>query len=328
MTEPSIVILDGYTLNPGDLSWEGLSRLGTLNVYDRTPKHEVVARASEASIVLTNKAILDRAAIEHLPDLRYIGVMATGYNVVDLVAAAERGIPVTNVPEYATPSVVQTVFALLLELAQQTAYLSSTVHAGRWSSSIDFCYWDRPLVELSGLTMGIVGYGRIGRSVAAAARAFGMKVIVHTRSGIAGNDEGIRAVSLDELFRESDVVSLNCPLTDATKGMINARTLGIMKKTAFLINTGRGPLIVDRDLADALAAGTIAGAGLDVLTTEPPDRDNPLIGAKNCIITPHIGWATHTARTRLMNIVTDNVRAFLDGAPVHIVNGVVLNGSI
>lgn len=322
MTAPNIVVLDGYTLNPGDLSWAGLEALGQVTVHDRTPKGDVVSRAKDASIVLTNKAILDRTAIENLPGMRYIGVMATGYNVVDLEAAKEHGIPVTNVPEYATPSVVQMVFALLFELAGHVSYHSGTVHAGKWSSSIDFCYWDKPLVELAGLTMGIVGYGRIGRSVAAAARAFGMNVIVHTRSEIGQDDAGIRAVALDDLFRESDVVSLNCPLNDATKGIINASTLGLMKKTAFLINTGRGPLIVDRDLAMALDSGKIAGAGLDVMTTEPPSPDNPLIGAKNCIITPHIAWATHAARTRLMKIVTENVRAFIDGRPVNVVNGV------
>ena len=232
------------------------------------------------------------------------------------------GIPVTNVPEYATDSVVQMVFALLLELTQRVGHHAGTVREGRWSQSIDFCYWDMPLVELSGLTMGIVGYGRIGRAVATAARAFGMNVLVHDVAPVEPDDPRVSPSGLDELFAGSDIVSLHCPLTEQSLGLINTRTLGLMKKTAFLINTGRGPLVVDSDLADALNSGRIAGAGLDVLTTEPPDGGNPLLAAKNCFITPHIAWATHAARSRLMNTVVGNVRAFLDGKPVNVVNSV------
>jgi len=319
---PRIVVLDGYTLNPGDLSWDALASLGDCTVHDRTPSDEIVRRADGASVVLTNKAVLDCNVIDALPDLRYIGVMATGYNVVDLDAAAERGIPVTNVPEYATDSVVQMVFALLLELTQRVGHHAATVREGRWSRNIDFCYWDMPLVELSGRIMGIVGYGRIGRAAAAAARAFGMNVLVHDVAPVEPDDPRIVSSGLDELFAESDVVSLHCPLTEASRGIINTRTLGLMKETAFLINTGRGPLVVDADLADALNKGRIAGAGLDVLTTEPPGENNPLLSAKNCFITPHIAWATHAARSRLMDTVVGNVRAFLGGKPVNVVNGI------
>ena len=321
-TNPKIVVLDGYTLNPGDLSWDELHSLGNCTVYDRTKPQDVLSRAGEAVIVLTNKTVLDRKVIESLTDMRYIGVMATGYNVVDLDAAAGRRIPVTNVPEYATNSVVQMVFALLLEMTQHVAYHAGTVRNGRWASSPDFCYWDKLLIELDGLTIGIVGFGRIGRAVASVARAFGMKVLVNDVKPVEPSAPDITAVGQDELFRRSDVVSLHCPLTAETQGIINDGNLALMKQTAFLINTGRGPLVNEYDLAEALNSGRIAGAGLDVLTTEPPAADNPLITAKNCFITPHIAWATLAARTRLMKIVVDNVRAFIRGEPVNVVNSI------
>jgi len=319
---PVIVVLDGYTLNPGDLSWDALESLGNCTVYDRTAPGDVLSRAAGAEIVLTNKTVLDRAVIGSLPDMRYIGVMATGYNVVDLDAAAERGIPVTNVPEYATKSVVQMVFALLLEMTQHVAHHSETVHDGRWAGSRDFCYWERPLVELDGLTMGVIGYGRIGREVAKVARAFGMKVLATDAAPVETDEPGIEFVGREELLRRSDVVSLHCPLTEETRGIIDTDALALMKKTAFLINTGRGPLVDDHALAEALDSGAIAAAGLDVLTTEPPSPDNPLLEAKNCYITPHIAWATHAARARLMNAVVENVRAFLAGEPRNVVNPV------
>ena len=321
-TKPNIVVLDGYTLNPGDLSWDELHSLGICTVYDRTKPQDVLSRAREAVIVLTNKTVLDRKVFENLPDLRYIGVMATGYNVVNLDAADERRIPVTNVPEYATNSVVQMVFALLLEMTQHVAYHAGTVRNGRWTSSPDFCYWDKPLIELDGLTMGIVGFGKIGRAVASVARAFGMKVLVNDVKPVEPSEPDITVVGPDELFSKSDVVSLHCPLTTETQGIINDGNLALMKQTAFLINTGRGPLVNEYDLAEALNSGRIAGAGLDVLTTEPPALDNPLITAKNCFITPHIAWATLASRTRLMKIVVDNVRAFIRGEPVNVVNSV------
>ncbi len=317
---PTIVVLDGFTLNPGDLSWDGLEALGDCAIYDRTPPELTVERAAGAEIVLTNKTLLDRAVIGALPDLRYIGVMATGFNVVDLDAAAERDIPVTNVPEYATNSVVQLVFGLLIELAHRQAHHSRTVHDGRWVTSPDFSYWDGSLVEIAGGTMGIVGYGRIGRAVARVARAFGMKVLVHDVASI--EDHAVKPVSLEDLLKTSDVVSLHCPLTPQTSELINRDSLALMKSSAFLINTGRGPLVNEGDLADALNGGRIAGAGLDVLSTEPPKADNPLLQAKNCIITPHIAWATFDARSRLMETVVANAASFLAGSPVNIVNGV------
>ncbi len=317
---PRIVVLDGYALNPGDLDWDGFEALGQVTVYDRTPRDQVPDRAAGAPIVLTNKAILDRATIERLPALRYIGVLATGYNVVDLAAARERGIPVTNVPEYGTPSVVQMVFAHLLEHAMHLSMHDASVKAGDWSRNPDFTYHLAPLVELAGRTMGIVGFGRIGRAVADVALAFGMRVLVNDAVKPEGLPEGAFFAGLDDLFRESDVVTLHCPLTPETDGMVNAGRLALMKPTAFLINTGRGPLVVPEDLAPALAEGRIAGAGLDVMITEPPNPADPLLQAPNITITPHIAWATHEARKRLLDIAVDNVRAFLDGDPVNVVN--------
>lgn len=318
-SRPKIVVLDGYTLNPGDLDWRGLEAIGDVTVYERTPLAATVERASGAAILLTNKAPVSAETIGALPDLRYIGVLATGYNVVDVAAAKARGIVVANVPGYGTPAVAQHVFALILELAQRVGHHAQSVRAGRWVASADFCYWDFPLVELAGRTLGIVGFGAIGHAVARIGLAFGMKVIASTRTPRAV--EGVEFVAMDEVFRRADVVTLHCPLTPETQGLVDTARLTQMKPGAFLINTGRGPLVVERDLAAALEAGRIAGAGLDVLSVEPPKAENPLLTAQNCLITPHIAWAMQAARARLMEIAVANVQAFLAGAPVHVVNG-------
>jgi len=315
---PRIVVLDGHTLNPGDLDWDEVAALGDLTVHARTAAADIVARADGAGILLTNKTPVTAATIAALPALRFIGVLATGYNVVDTLAATARGIRVCNVPGYGTASVAQHVFALLLELTQRTGHHAQTVREGRWSACPDFCHWDFPLVELAGLTLGIVGFGSIGAAVARIGAAFGMKVIASARRTRAL--DGVEFVSTDEIFRRADVVSLHCPLTEETRGIVNAARIATMKPGAFLINTGRGPLVVEQDLADALDAGRIAGAALDVLSTEPPPAGNPLFTAKNCIITPHIAWATHASRARLMSVVAENIRAFLSGDPLNVVN--------
>jgi len=319
--EVKIVVLDGYTLNPGDLSWEGLKALGDPTIiYDRTPVEEIIQRAKGAEILFTNKTPLTKDILKELPDVKYIGVLATGYNVVDVDAAVERGICVTNIPTYGTHSVAQMVFALLLELCHHVQEHSDAVKNGSWSQCMDFCFWNYPLIELADKTMGIVGFGRIGQKTADIAQAFGMKVIAYDQ--IRSNQPArtnFKWADLDELVEEADVISLHCPLTAETKGMINMKVLKKMKKTAFLINTSRGPLVVDEDLAQALNHHIIAGAGLDVLTDEPPSPDNPLLKAKNCIITPHIAWATKEARTRLMNIAVNNLKAFLEGKPVNVI---------
>jgi glycerate dehydrogenase len=314
------VILDGYTLNPGDLSWDGFRALGECQLYDRTPFAEVIDRAKEAEIVLTNKTPLDAATLQALPKLRYIGVLATGYNVVDVRAARERNVVVTNIPTYGTRSVAQHVFALLLELTQHVGHHAGTVRNGRWSASPDWCYWDFHLIALEGLAMGIVGFGRIGRAVATLSSAFGMEVLAYDLCPPPALPEGVRLADLDELFSTSDVVSLHCPLTAENQGLVNARRLESMKPSAFLINTSRGPLVNEAALAAALNAGQIAGAGLDVLAIEPPRANNPLLTARNCLITPHIAWATHSARARLMKIAVENLRAFLAGQPINVVN--------
>ena len=314
-----IVVLDGYTLNPGDLSWEGLEALGRCIVYDRTYPGDVLSRAEGAEIILTNKTVLSSDIIKQLPNLKYIGVLATGYNVLDVEAAHERGIVVTNVPAYSTPSVGQLVFAHLLNLAHHIGRHAEAVRNGRWSSSPDFCYWDTPLIELSGLTLGIIGFGRIGRTTAKLALAFDMKVIAYDIIKPSSMPEGCQFVGLEEVFRDSDVVSLHCPLTSQTEKIVNKERLALMKKTSFLINTGRGPLVDEQALADALNNERIAGAGLDVLSSEPPEKDNPLIKAKNCFITPHIAWATRAARERLLKVVVDNVAAYLAGKPQNVV---------
>ena len=315
----NIVVLDGFTLNPGDLSWEELRSLGHSEIYDRTPPEGVLARAVNAEILLTNKTDITREHIEHVPKLKYIGVLATGTNVVDLAAARARNILVTNVPAYGTNSVAQTTLALLLELTQHAGWHSETVRVGCWSRSPDWCYWDKPLIELDGLIMGVVGFGRIGQAVGQLAAAFGMRVLAsnpHPRPA----PFPVQFVGLEPLLRGSDVVSLHCPLTPATRHVINAERLSWMKPTAFLLNTSRGLLVDEAALAQALNEGRIAGAGLDVLSSEPPPVKNPLIQAKNTVITPHLAWATRAARSRLMNIAVENVRAFLQGKPQNVVN--------
>jgi len=316
----SLVILDAFTANPGDLSWDALAALAPLVAYDRTPPSDVVARAATATLLLTNKTPITAKTLAALQQVRYIGVLATGYNIVDVAAARERDIVVTNVPAYSTPSVAQVVFALLLELTHRTGHHTDAVRAGRWSACADFAFWDFPLVELAGRTFGIVGYGQIGKAVARIALALGMKVIATKSDERTGHDGEVELVTTDRLFREADVVSLHCPLTPETQGLINAARLAAMKPTAYLINTGRGPLIVERDLADALNAGRLAGAGLDVLSAEPPPATNPLLTAKNALITPHFAWASREARARLIDIATENVRAFLAGTPRNVVN--------
>lgn len=312
-----IVVLDGYTLNPGDLSWEGLIELGDTIIYDHTPAELILERASGAEIVLTNKTPLTKEIIDALPDMKYIGVLATGYNVVDVAEAKEKGIVVCNIPAYGTASVSQMAFALLLELCQHVQNHCNAVKEGVWSNNRDFCFWNYPLVELAGKTMGIIGFGRIGQQTAKIADAFGMHVIYNSHTK---RENGFQYVELDELFATSDVISLHCPLFPSTQGIINQDSLKKMKSSAFLINTSRGPLIVEKDLADALNNGIIAGAALDVLSVEPPTADNPLLTARNCLITPHISWATKEARVRLMDIAIDNVRAWKIGNAMNVVN--------
>jgi glycerate dehydrogenase len=317
----NIVVLDGYTLNPGDLSWEKLKKLGNVTVYDRTPANQVLERAKDAQVVLTNKTPLPADVVSKLPSLNYIGVLATGYNVVDVEAAKQKNVIVANVPGYGTDSVVQMTFALLLELCQHVQRHSDAAMGGKWANSADWCFWDFPLVELSGKTLGIIGFGNIGQRVADIATAFGMKVIGQSRTQTdQSHRKNFTWVSLEELLRVSDVVSIHCPLTPDTKGIINKESLKKMKPSAFLLNTSRGPIVMDDDLAAALNRDVIAGAGIDVLSVEPPSKNNPLFEAKNCLITPHIAWATKEARTRLMDSVVDNLSAFLSGKPVNVVN--------
>ena len=309
--EMNIVVLDGYTLNPGDLSWDALRELGSCEIYDRSAPDEIVPRSTSAEIVLTNKVKLNGEYISSVPTLKYIGVTATGYNIVDVAAARERKVIVTNVPTYGTQSVAQMTFALLLELTQHVGHHAQTVREGRWTRSPDFCYWDYPLIELDGLTLGIIGFGRIGKMVGQLAEAFGMKVLTYSRKQ--------PVAEMETLFRRSDIISLHCPLTPQTEHLVNEKRLAWMKPTAFLLNTSRGPLIDESALAKALNEGRIAGAGLDVLAVEPPTADNPLLRAKNCLITPHIAWATRAARSRLMEAVVENVRAYLTGESKNVV---------
>lgn len=315
----NVVVLDGYTLNPGDLSWDGISKQGSLTVFERTPANLIVERAAEADAVFTNKVILDKAIIEQLPKLKFIGVLATGYNVVDTAAAGNKGIVVSNIPAYSTQSVAQMVFSHILHYVQNIAVHAGSVSSGDWAKSEDFAYWLTPQTELAGKTLGIIGFGAIGQAVAQIALAFGMKVVFNNRSVKKTDLEAIQ-VDLDKLLAESDFISINCPLTNENTGFINRHTLAKMKSTAFLINTGRGPLINEQDLADALNAGKIAGAGLDVLAVEPASAENPLPKAKNCFITPHIAWATYEARCRLMKIAAENLGAFMEGKPINVVN--------
>lgn len=315
----NICVLDGYTLNPGDLNWDELQQLGACEIHDRTPPTEIVARAGNAEIVLTNKVPLMRATLAELPKLKYIGLLATGKNVIDLAAARERGVPVTNVPAYGTRTVAQATFALLLELTNRVGHHAQRVRAGDWSRAADWCFWDSPLVELDGLTLGIVGYGGIGAAVADIAHAFGMQVLAYNPSPKSA-PPFVRFVDLETLFRQSDVVSLNCLLTPLTQNLVNAERLAWMKPSAYLLNTSRGPLIDEPALAEALNAGRLAGAGLDVMSVEPPPAANPLLTARNCVITPHNAWGTRAARVRLMHVAVENVRAYLCGKPQNVVN--------
>ena len=316
-----IVVLDGYTLNPGDNPWDDLARLATLRVYDRTAPDDVVTRARDAHIALTNKTVLGADAIDALPALRFIAVLATGYNVVDVAAARRRGIPVSNVPEYGSAAVAQHTLALLLELCHRVGDHARAVAAGAWSRSPDFSFWLAPPIELSGLTIGIVGFGRIGRRVAALAHACGMRVIAHaTLPRDAPRYEGFAWRSILQLFAEADVVSLHCPLTADNVRFVDASLLARMKPTALLLNTARGGLVDEAALAAALASGRLAGAAVDVLSSEPPHGDTALIGTRNCIITPHMAWASLAARRKLMAATVRNVEAFLAGAPINVVN--------
>lgn len=310
-----IVILDGYTENPGDLSWEGFERLGQLTVYDRTAPEDIIARIKDAQVVYTNKTPLSRETIQASPKLKFIGVLATGYNVVDVEVAKERGIPVSNIPTYGTTAVAQFVFALLLELCHHVGHHNQAIQAGRWSKSPDFCFWDYPLIELAGKTMGIIGYGRIGQATGEIAKAFGMKVLAY--DNFIKKEEN---VSLEELLEKSDVISLHCPLFPETKGLINQESIARMKDGVMIINTSRGPLINEKDLRDALVSGKVYAAALDVVCEEPIRTDNPLLGLDNCIITPHIAWAPKESRQRLMDVAVANLSAFVQGEPQNIVN--------
>jgi glycerate dehydrogenase len=315
-----IVVLDGYCINPGDLSWDALEEFGSLTVLERTDANQAALRAAGATILLTSKTPLPADVLARLPTLRYIGVVGTGYNNVDVEVARRQGITVTNVPTYGTASVAQFVFALLLELSNNVKLHALAVQAGEWARSPDWSFTKVPLTELSGKVMGIVGFGRIGRQTARIADAFEMRVIANdVQQFDSPAHSGFRWVSFEELLRESDVVSLHSPLSPETRGMINARSLGFMKPTAFLINTSRGPLVMEQDLADALNAGRIGGAAVDVLSEEPPAEDNPLIGARNCLVTPHIAWATREARKRLLDGAIQNLAAFLRGSPRNVV---------
>ena len=315
-----IVILDGYTAQPGDLSWEALEEIGEVTVYDRTRPEETVERAEVADIVLTNKVCLRRPEIEQLPKLKYIGVLATGYNVVDIEAASEHGIVVTNVPAYSTESVAQMVFAHLLTITNRVEHYAMKNRDGAWTASPDFCYWDTPLTELAGKTFGIVGLGNIGRRVAAIAQAFGMRVVAYTSKAADQLPSGLEKRAMDELLKESDVVSLHCPLTPATHHLINRQTLQQMKPSAILINTGRGPLVCDQDVADALKANRLRAYCADVLTDEPPKTDNPLLSCENAFVTPHIAWATTEARARLIDVAIGNIKKFMDGQSINVVS--------
>jgi glycerate dehydrogenase len=316
----NVVLTDGFTANPGDLSWEALAELGSLSVYERCSREEVLLRCADAEVVLTNKTVLDAEMLRSLPKLKYIGVCATGYNVVDVAAARELGITVTNVPAYSSASVAQLVFALILELTHAVGRHAEEVAAGKWQSCPDFSFWVQPLTELSGRTLGVIGYGDIGAAVGRIGAAFGMKVLASKRNWTTPPPEGVEAASSDEIFARADVISLHCPLTAETQHLVGERTLGLMKSTALLINTGRGPLVDEVALAAALRAGQIGGAGLDVLSAEPPAAGNPLIGVPRCLITPHIGWATREARGRLIAQVAANVKAWSEGRAMNVVS--------
>lgn len=316
-----IVVLDGYTLNPGDLSWEGFEKLGELTCYDRTDAADVVSRIGDAEAVITNKTALTADIIKACPGIKYIGVLATGYNVVDVAAAAEAGIPVCNIPTYGTTAVAQFAFAQLLNICHHVQDHANTVKEGKWTACDDFCYWDFPLTELAGKTMGIIGYGRIGQATGKIAQAFGMKVLAFDEYQNKDLEcESMAYASLDDLLAQSDIISLHCPLFPSTEGIINKENIAKMKDAVIIINTSRGPLIVEQDLADALKSGKVRAAGLDVVSTEPIKSDNVLLKAPNCFITPHIAWAPIESRSRLMNIAVDNLAAFQKGVVTNKVN--------
>ena len=315
-----IVLLDGYASNPGDLTWEPLKEMGEVTVYDRTQPSEVVERAHDAEIIVTNKVTLTRQTLEQLPNLRLICVLATGYNTIDTLAARDLGITVCNVPAYSTDSVAQMVFALILNMTNRVAHYARQTREGRWSAAPDFCYWDLPVSELAGKTLGIVGLGHIGAKVASLAREFGMDVFAFTSKNSTGLPDYIQKTTLEGLFGVSDILTLHCPLTPDTHELINARTLARMKRGALLVNTGRGPLVNEGDVAEALASGQLGGYGADVMCSEPPTADNPLFAQPNAFITPHIAWASVEARQRLLNATFDNIRAFQDGHPKNVVN--------
>lgn len=317
-----IVVLDGYTENPGDLSWDGLGELGELTVYDRTGNdtERIISRIGDAEAVFTNKTPISRAVFAGCPQLKFIGVLATGYNVVDIQAATESGVTVSNIPAYGTEAVGQFTIALLLEICHNVGHHSQAVQEGRWTTGQDWCFWDYPQMELAGKTMGIIGYGRIGQCTGRIARALGMRVVACSRHAQPGTEEdGVQFVELEELLAVSDVVSLHCPLFPETKGIINADTIAKMKDGVIILNASRGPLIVEQDLADALHSGKVYAAGLDVVSVEPIGADNPLLKAPNCYITPHIAWASRESRSRLMDIAVQNLRAYIAGNPVHVV---------
>ena len=318
-----IVVLDGYTENPGDLSWDALEKYGSLRVFDRTPyrDEDVICNIGDADVVFTNKCPVSRRTVDSCPNLKFISVLATGYNIVDCTAAAEKGIPVSNIPAYGTDSVGQFAIALLLEICHHVQHHSDEVHRGRWSEGPDWCFWDYPLIELAGKTMGVIGFGRIGRTTGRIAKAMGMRVLAAGSRPVPEGEEIAQYVSLDVLLRESDVIALHCPLFPETRGIINRDTIARMKDGVILLNNSRGPLIVEQDLADALNSGKVRAAGLDVVSEEPIRPDNPLLTAKNCLITPHISWAPKEARVRIMECSEANLKAFLDGAPINVVNG-------
>ena len=318
-----IVVLDGYTLNPGDLSWDGFEKLGVLKVYDRTSladENEIVARIADAEIVYTNKTPISKNILSACPSIKFIGVLATGYNVVDVVSAKEKGIPVCNIPTYGTDAVGQFAIAMLLEICHHVAHHSNAVHAGRWEKNPDWCFWDYPLIELAGKTMGIIGFGRIGQATGRIAKALGMEVIAFDEYPNETGKEIADYVELDALLADSNVIAVHCPLFPATQGIICKKNIDKMKDGVIILNNSRGPLVVEQDLAAALNSGKVYAAGLDVVSTEPIKADNPLLKAKNCIITPHISWAPKESRQRLMNIAVDNLKQFLAGAPLNIVN--------
>ena len=318
-----MVVLDGYTENPGDLSWDGLREFGELTVYDRTgSEDQVIARIGEAEVVFVNKVPITKRVLEECPNIKFISVLATGYNVIDIKSAAEKGIVVSNIPSYGTAAVAQFAIALLLEVCHHVAHHSEAVHDGRWAANPDWCFWDYPLIELQGKTMGIIGFGRIGQATGRIAKALGMKVIAYSRSIREDGKEIADYVDLDTLLRTSDVIALHCPLFPETEGIINKANIAKMKDGVIIINNSRGQLVVEQDLADALNSGKVCAAGLDVVSTEPIREDNPLLKAKNCLITPHISWAPKESRQRIMDMSYNNLKAFAEGRPINVVNGV------